>query len=187
MISVDDRIESGERSVFQELIGKKLVSISHDPLVYTNSVYGVAGISTEDAAFRVSNEIEVRDYYGENEDVAIFKVIKDKPENIHSLIDGGEMITVPVNQKITHIEVVNEHQRLYEDGDQTYDVWVTRGFILTLEDGLQMSFEKDIWFSEEINIERGYNLIDKFFSLERVTEGWSELKKMVCEREVIKL
>ncbi len=186
MIYIDDRITSGNEGVFREMVGKKLIEISHDPFIYTNSVYGIAGMDVEGIYYKVSNAIEVRDYFGEKEDVAIFKVSKDIPENIHSLIEDSSMITVPVNQRIVHIEVVNEHQCLYENGEQTYDVWITRGFVVELEDGLQISFEKEIWFSEDINIERGYKLIAKFFPVERVTEGWSEPKKMICEREVIR-
>lgn len=185
MIYIDDRITSENEGIFRELIGKKLLSISHDPFIYTNSVYAIVGMNFEDTFYSISNRIEIRDYYGNDEDVAVFKLNKDKPENIHSYIDGCKMITVPINQKIINVDVVNEHQRLYVDGEQRYDVWLTRGFIIELEDGLQISFEKEIWFSEDINIERGYNLIDKFFSINRVVEGWSEPKKMVCEREVI--
>ncbi|MCD7808528.1 MAG: hypothetical protein LUH02_04235 [Erysipelotrichaceae bacterium] len=39
-------------------------------------------------------------------------------------------------------------------------------------DGLQISFEKDIWFSEDINIERGYNLIDKLHSVDDFINNW---------------
>lgn len=185
MIYIDDRIISDSEGVFQEMIGKNLTGILHDPFIYTNSVYGIVGMNLEDTFYSISNRIEVRDYYGRNEDVAIFKLKKDKPENIHSYIDGCKMITVPINQRIINIDVVNEHQCLYVNGEQKYDIWITRGFIIELEDGLQVSFEKEIWFSEDINIERGYNLIEKFFSINRIVEGWSGPNKMVCEREVI--
>jgi hypothetical protein len=186
MIYIDDRIVSKEDGIFTAMIGKYLDSIFHDPFVYTNSVYGIAGMKVGDTFYKISNEIEVRDYFGEKEDVAVFKISEDVPENIHSLIEGNAMITDPIHQKIKHIDVVNEHQRLYENGAQTYDVWITRGFVVELEDGLQISFEKEIWFSEDINIERGYSLIDKFFSTDRVSEGWSEPYKMICERKIIR-
>lgn len=186
MIYIDDRIVSKKDGIFNAMVGKTLESICHDPFVYSNSVYGIAGMKVEDTYYKVSNEIEVRDYFGEKEDVAVFNISEDIPENIHSMIEDSSMITVPINQKIKYIDVVNEHQCLYENGAQTYDVWITRGFVVELEDGLQISFEKEIWFSKDINIERGYNLIDKFFPVNRVIEGWSEPKKMVCEREVIR-
>lgn len=186
MIYIDDRIVSKEEGIFDALINKNLESICHDSFVYTNSVYAIVGMKVEDIFYKVSNEIEVRDYFGEKEDVAVFKISEDIQDNIHSLIKDNSMITVPINQKIKYIDVVNEHQRLYENDEQIYDVWITRGFVIELEDGLQISFEKEIWFSEDINIERGYHLSDKFFTTNRVTEGWSEPKKMICEREVIR-
>ncbi len=187
MIYIDDRIVRNEEGIFNSLIGKTFESIYHDPFVYTNSVYGIVGMKVGDTFYKVTNKIEVRDYFGAKEDVAVFKVSEDIPENIHSLIEDCSMIITPINQKIAHVDVVNEHQCLFENGKQTYDVWITRGFVVELEDGLQISFEKEIWFSEDINIERGYNLINYFFSTDRVTEGWSEPNKMICDRELIKL
>lgn len=94
---------------------------------------------------------------------------------------------MPVNQIIKHIKVVNEHQQLFEQDQQTYDVWITRGFVIELADGLEVSFEKEIWFSEDINIERGYKLVDKFFPISRVMEGWDLPQKMICKRETVEI
>lgn len=182
MKSIDKRIT---KEIFNKMVGKRLNYIMHDPFIYSNSVYGIVGLNIEDEYFKVSNQIEVEDFFGAKEDVARFDVIKDQKENIHSYVDGVNMSATPINQLIKGILVVNEHQQLFEDEQQTYDVWITRGFIIELADGLEISLEKEIWFSEEINIERGYNLIDKFSPISRVTEGWSSPKKMVCEREIL--
>ena len=49
------------------------------------------------------------------------------------------------------------------DGEPAYEVWLTRAIIFEVG-GREISFEKDtVPFSEEITIQRGYNLIDKLF------------------------
>lgn len=187
MIYVDERITNRNCDIFKEMIGKKLVSIMHDPFVYTNSVYGIAGLNIDHYFYKISNKTEVRDYFGAEEDVAVFNIMKTDKDNIHSYVEGVKMIEIPVNQLIKRIKVVNEHQQLYEQEQQIYDVWITRGFIIELADGLEVSFEKEIWFSEDINIERGYKLDDKFFPTSRVEEGWDFPKKMICTREMVEV
>ena len=187
MVYIDERITKCNGDIFKEMIGKKLISIMHDPFVYTNSVYGIAGLNVADSFYKISNKTEVRDYFGVEEDVAVFNIMKADKANIHSCIEDVKMIEMPVNQLIKHIKIVNEHQQLFEQEQQTYDVWITRGFIIELADGLEISFEKEIWFSEDINIERGYKLFDKLFPISRVTEGWELPQKMICKRETIEI
>lgn len=187
MICIDKRIGNGDSGIFRDMVEKTLLCIMHDPFVYSNSVYGIVGMNFDNTFYKISNKSNVQDYFGAKEDVAIFNITKDEKKNIHSNIEGEKMIEIPINQRIRHINVVNEHQRLYENTQQTYDVWITRGVIIELADGLEISFEKEIWFSEEINIERGYKLIDKFFPVSRIEEEWPFPKKMICKREIIKI
>ena len=50
--------------------------------------------------------------------------------------------------------------------------WVTRGVIFYFDDETELSFEKDIWFSEEIYVGQGKKLIDKFASTDKFSEAW---------------
>lgn len=79
----------------------------------------------------------------------------------------------------------NENQRLYKSGIQTYDVWVTRGVIFKLENGREISLEKDVWFSEDIIVERGENLIEKFASTNEFIENFDGEYKAECQRYTI--
>lgn len=187
MIHIDERITRCNSDVFKKMLGKRLISIMHDPFIYSNSVYGIVGLNVDGTFYKITNEIQVRDYFGAEEDVAVFNIVNSDRNAIHSHIEDVKMIEMPVNQLIKRIKVVNEHQKLFEQGQQTYDVWITRGFIIELKDGLEISFEKEIWFSEDINIERGYKLDDKFFPTARVIEGWDSPQKMICTREIIEI
>lgn len=66
-----------------------------------------------------------------------------------------------------------------------YITLTSKSFIIELADGLEISFEREIWFSEEINIERGYKLVNKFSPISTITEGWCSPYAMICERKII--
>lgn len=85
-----------------------------------------------------------------------------------------EFIGHTINEKIKEIHLVQENQRLYKNNKQIYDVWVTRGIIFVLKSGHEISFEKAVWFSEDIYINKGYNLIDSFQSIDEFREDWDE-------------
>ena len=166
---------------------KKFLRYKSDPFDYTPSSFGLVGIITEDNSCAFTNTIEVLDYYGAKEDVAVFRLEERPEEQIESLLQDTKMIKVPVNRVIREIQIVNEHQKLFEGEKQTYDVWVTRGVIFIMDDGLEVSFEKNVWFSEMITVDRGENLIEKFDPTSEFTEDWEAPEHAECVREIIRL
>lgn len=125
------------------------------------------------------------DYYGEQEDVALFKMEHISFQDIHSFVQGQTVVETPVESVISEVIVVNERQKLFENNKQTYEVLVTRGIIFKFEDGHELSFEKNIWFSEDISVEKGYDLIDRFTPTTEFDEGWSDEYRGNCSRELI--
>ena len=158
-----------------------------DPFEFSTSVYGIVGIAFEDASYAFTNLTEVIDYYGEQEDVALFKIERKPFSVIQSLIHNQTMIETPVESIISEIIVVNEHQQLFENKEQTYDVLLTRGIIFRFIDGLELSLEKNIWFSEDITVKKGYNLIDNFSPTSEFVESWSGSYRGECSRETVLL
>ena len=129
----------------------------------------------------------VMDYYGEEEDVALFKFEQRSFSSIHSLIQNQIMIEIPVEAVISEVIVVNENQKLFENGEQIYEVLLTRGIIFKFEDGHELSFEKNIWFSEDITVEKGYDLLSRFTPETEFVEGWSGNYRGECSRELISM
>lgn len=185
MISIDVRFSENKVETLRKMIGKKLVKYLHDPFMFSASVYGIVGICFEEECFTITNLTEVRDYYGTEEDVAIFKFDQAKEMEIHSFIEGEDLIETPVNSVVKQIILVNEKQSLFKGNVQTYNVDLTRGIIFVMEDGLQISFEKNVWFSEDITIQRGYNLIETYSPESEFCENWESPYKGKCERECI--
>ncbi|MCD7723276.1 MAG: hypothetical protein LUH82_04940 [Clostridiales bacterium] len=183
MVNINDSITKMSSDILQKLVGKQFMYYKQDEFMFTNDVYGIVGLCIENEFYALTNFIETRDYFGANEDVGIFKFCVVSKEDIHSYIQGKQMIKMPVNAQIARITVINEHQKLFKDGIQTYDVQLTRGIIFELSDGLEILFEKDIWLSEDITIRKGYKLIDKIASTD--TNGWESEYRFEYERQNI--
>ena len=162
-----------------------MVKYRADPFLYSNSVYGIVGIFVDDKAYAFTNRVAVLDYYGADDDVAVFKVKEVDRQQIQSLITGQEMVDTPVDSIISEISVVNEHQLLFEKDTQIYDVWLTRGIIFKFDDGHELSLEKEVWFSEDISIQRGYHLGENFTSTAEFAENWESPYRGECIRDCI--
>lgn len=66
------------------------------------------------------------DYYGQEEDVAVWSV----EQNEYPIVANKSFIRMPVKQQLQSIMLVQENQQLFENAEQVYDVWLTRGIIL---------------------------------------------------------
>jgi len=185
MIHIDTRFDNNTIEMIQQLIGQTMVKYRCDPFIFSTSVYGIAGIIFKNVAYAFTNTTEVSDYFGRTEDVAIFRFGSIPESEIKSRVQDEEMIEVAVDNQISEICVVNEHQSLFENNIQTYDVMLTRGVIFKFIDGMELSFEKNPWFSEDITIERGYDLISRFSSTDDFVEDWEGKYRGECTRENI--
>ena len=185
MKSIDIRFTDQMINSIRAMIGCKMIKYKCDPFVYSTTVFGIAGIITDKGSFAVTNTIEVLDHYGTDEDVAVFR-LEERPESeIVSLVDGVTMTDIPVGRIIREIRIINEHQKLYRNEEQTYDVWLTRGIIFIMDDDLEISFEKNVWFSEMITVDRGEKLIDRYSSVNEFADDWDAPYRGICERESV--
>lgn len=171
----------------KNLTGKKMIKYKCDPFEYSASVYGVVALAFENQSYAITNFVEVMDYYGDTEDVAIFKILQTPYTEICSMVENKEMVETPVDSIISKVLIVNERQLLYKNNEPIYEVLLTRGVIFHFKDEHELSFEKNIWFSEDITIQKGYDLIDRFSPTSEFCEGWSGDYRGECSREVILL
>lgn len=95
------------------------------------------------------------------------------------------MVSTPVGEEITSVKMVNEQQTMAINGEPAYEVWLTRAIIFEVG-GREISFEKDtVPFSEEITIQRGYDLVDKISGNDDFLEAWDEKYSPAYKREVV--
>ena len=174
MITIDKRFSDDTKTMLKSMIGNNFENYQCDPFVYSPSVYGIVGFQINGQSYKLTNNIEVLDYFGQNEDVAVFKFNICNPEDICSQEDNGSLITNPVNCKIAEITIIEENQQLFYKDEQTYNVFIPRAIVFHFEDGHEIMFEKDIWFSETITVHKGYNLKEKITSTDEFLENWED-------------
>ena len=166
------------------MIGETMIKYKCDHFEFSTSVYGIVGIELEDSSYAFTNIVTTMDYYGKKEEVAVFKIENMSFEAINSMVQNQNMIETPVNSIISDVLVVNEKQQLFKNNLQTYEVLVTRGIIFIFKDEHELSFEKNIWFSEDITVEKGYNLIQRFTPTTEFEKSWSGDYRGKCFREI---
>jgi hypothetical protein len=182
---IDVRFNEEEINFIKEMVGTTLTKVKCDYSYIPCRAYGFVGVITDKNTYEFSNQIQVMDFFGDKEDVADFRLRSCLESQIKSAFLNGKLKDVPINKIIKEIDVVNEHQKLFENEIQTYDVWVTRGVIFKLIDGEEVSIEKSVWFSEVIELERGVNLLNKFTPVEEFAEEFTEDCRGECSRTVV--
>lgn len=174
-------------NVIKRLIGKMFIKYKCDPFDFTNSVTQIVGIYIGEWVFLLTNIQENVDYFGVVDDVAICRFTETVDDSVKSAFKNTEMITTPVSGTIDKIFLINENQKLFRNGEELYNVWLTRAIIFFV-DGREISFEKDnVPFSEEIIIQRGYDLIEKLSDEKEFLKSWSEGLVPECTRDIIEI
>lgn len=182
MKRIDIRLNNDEMRRLQSLIGETLISVEHDAFSYVNASSQVIRINTSIGTLYLYSFAEPLDYYGTTEDVAVWTFESDR----YKVVDLKNFVETPFDQSIKSISLIQENQRLFKNKEQIYDVWLTRGIIIDFGDH-QLSFEKASWLSEDIYIQKGYDLLEKFAPTDVFSEGWDEPYLGTCSREIITL
>lgn len=177
MKTIDIRLKSDEVSKLRSMIGKELSAYLHDKFQYAQSSSQVVEVVVGDKKYYIYSFTEEQDYFGTPEDVAVWSVTDEKL----SIVDKKTFVRTPVNETIKGITLIQENQRVFNDGGQTYDVWLTRGMVFDLGER-QVAFEKDVWFSEEIIVHHGYDLSSRFSSTDNFGDDWDKSLRTECSR-----
>lgn len=184
MVTVDMRFDP---DLVKGWIGKKFIKYKCDAFEFTNSVTQIVGLYIGDDVYSLTNIQESVDYYGLSEDIAVAKLSASNDFCIKSAFKDVEMISTPVNEEIRKVRLVNELQRMSKDGELTHEVWLTRAIIIDVGER-EISFEKDtVPFSEEITIQRGYNLDEKISDNDDFMEDWNEGYSPEYRREIVEI
>lgn len=150
-----------DTSMFQTFLGKKLTKYKHADFIYTNSVTGVLGFEVEDCSvYMLTNEHEVLDFFSLDDEATIFRVRKAKWSDIDSLINNSINETISAEQ-ITKVTLVNDHTILKIDGNVEYEMLDTKAIVFFLENHEICFVKQDCWFSQEIEVYKGYDLLCK--------------------------
>lgn len=184
MITQDMRFNEAQ---LKALIGKKFKKYHCDPFMYTNSVTQNVGLFVGNQLYMLLNQMQSVDYFGATEDMAVFQFKEGTKDELGSALQGVTQSKTFVDETIKKIQIVNEEQRVLKNGALWYQVFLTRGIIFELENR-EISFEKDqLPFSEEIYIQRGHNLLERFSNPENFQADWDEEFTPECIRRIIEI
>lgn len=158
MKTIDNRFDN---ELLKSFIGKTLSKVKYDHFRYTNTVTGIVGFMVENDSYAMINDYEQLDYLGWDDEACVCRIIKKPWDEIASYIDGEVQMETHINEVIKRITIINDHIESFSNDEKDYDIWETRAIIFEF-DTYQISFTKQVcFFSMEIEINRGYGLIDK--------------------------
>lgn len=149
-----------DETLIRSFIGRILTKYEHAECIHTNSVTGILGFKIDAQVFELTNEYEGIDFFTLDNEATIFRISKSEWNRIETSINK-EINETDVNEKITKVVLVNDHTTLHINQNAEYDMWDTKAIIFYFEN-FEICFAKqDCWFSQEIEIYKGYNLIEK--------------------------
>ena len=185
MIKNQSMFTNIELEFLKTLVGKKFDSFFCDKFTFNTMAYGIIYFKIGTKEFSITNLQEPIDCLGDIEDGGVFKINYDVKER-KSLLENIELIKHSVNSKIKNIYIVNDKQSI-ESNNELYEYETTVGFIFEVEDNYQIGFERTVFFSEDINVIQGYEIVNKFVSVDELLEQYDKEYNPKCSREIIKI
>lgn len=177
MQTIDIRLKEDEVSTLRSMIGKELSAYLHDEFRYTQASSQVVEVVVDDKSVFIYSFTEALDYYGTQEDVAVWTVSSER----YPMVDKKSLVKTPVNDTIKGITLIQENQRVFSGTDQIYNVWLTRGIVFDLGER-EIAFEKAVWFSEDIIVHRGNDLSSIFSAADSFGKDWDKSYRTECSR-----
>lgn len=174
-------------TLIKSFIGKTLQKYKNAEFVYTNSVTYILGFQIDDYVFELTNEYEAFDFFGLDDEATIFRVSKSGWNKIESVINN--INETSVDEVIRKIVLVNDHTTLGADNKIEYDMWDTKAIIFYFENYEICFAKQDCWFSQEIEIYKGYDLIEKISNgTDLLSDFESDESKSICiKRSYVKI
>ena len=157
MKSYDFRFDT---TLIQHFIGKTLKKYKHAEFLFTNSVTGIVGIEIDDAVFEITNNYESIDFLTLDNEATIFRISGTEWNKVDLMINN-DINETHVGEKIKKIVLVNDHTVLNISQNIEYDMWDTKAIIFYFENHELCFAKQDCWFSQEIEVYKGYDLLEK--------------------------
>ena len=116
MKSIDMRFDE---NIIKSWVSSTFKQYKCDAFDFTNSVTQIVDLFIDDDLFTLTNIQETVDYFGNDDDIAVFRLSKSKPENLKSAFIESGLITTPINGEITKIALINENQKVRINSTRT--------------------------------------------------------------------
>lgn len=177
-----------DTTLIKSFVGKILAKYKHADFIYTNSVTGILGFEIDDNVFALTNEYEELDFFTLDDEATIFHISESDWNKVEPMINN-DINEICINEKIQKIVLVNDHTVLTVEQNEEYDMWDTKAIIFYF-DNHEICFEKqDCWFSQEIEICKGHDLLVKIDDGKGIlTDFENDKTKFICvERSIVEI
>lgn len=177
-----------DTELIKSFIGKILTKYKHAEFMYTNSVTGILGFEINNIVYELSNEFEEMDFLTLDGEATVFRICKNKWGNINSMINN-DINEVNVGEMIKKILLINDHTTIKIDKNIAYDMWDTKAIIFCFENHEICFAKQDCWFSQEIEIYKGHNLLEKTGDGNGILEDFNgdDTKEALVNRTIIEI
>lgn len=175
-------------ALIESFIGKTLTKYKHAEFIYTNSVTGILGFEINNIVYELTNDFEAVDFLTLDGEATIFRLSKTKWDYVDSMINN-DINQVDVGETIKKILLVNDHTILKIDENVAYDMWDTKAIIFCFENYEICFAKQDCWFSQEIEIYKGYGLLEKIGNGQGILSDFdaNDTKKAFVERTIYEI
>ena len=178
---IDKRLISEQELLLRSLIGKKIEKIRHDRFEYSNVSYKRVTIFCEGQSYELSNDVEELDFmwddYGE-ETVGVFKFFKTEDKGLdynYGCDSYPVQIETPIGKTLIDVVLIEDHVEAYDKkSDKRFSEYdYVKGVIFVFDD-IKYMFVRDIWFSDDIVINKGFTPENKLIDPENDWEPGEE-------------
>lgn len=147
------------------MIGKEFEYFCCDPFTFNHMVYRNVSLFIGGDVYMLQNVAEAQAYFGATEDICNLRVLRATESDARSALADTKQNLIPFHVPIMRITVIDESQSMYL-GEQLMDEYrFVCGIRFALSDRREILFEKTDDFSEQITIQRGYDLINHISSI----------------------
>jgi hypothetical protein len=176
-----------DQNLFKSFIGKTFNKYKHERFLFTNTVTLYLGFMIDNISYEISNDYEAVDFLDLDGEATICRINQKPWPEI--LSNDDKVIETEIEKTIKSITIINDNFISKSYGKINYDWWETRAIIFNFGE-LEVSFEKtDCPFSMEIEVNKGYDLINKVEDGKFIISDFEQSDEQTIEvnREIIKL
>lgn len=175
-------------TLIKSFVGRTLTKYMHADFIYTNSVTGILGFQIGNDVYELTNEYETMDFLSLDNESTVFRISATRWDKVESMINNGINET-SVNEIIRKIILVNDHTTIKIGQNVKYDMWDTKVIIFCFEKNEICFMKQDCWFSQEIEIYKGHDLLEKIGNGKGILEDFSvdNTKNAFVERTIVEI
>lgn len=174
-----------DKNLLRSFVGKTFNRFVHPQFIYTKTATMYIGFMIDNVSYCIENDYESLDYFGWDNEATVTRLYEKPWQDIVEMWKDKASIT-EVQETIESITVINDHYSSFSNDVQNYDYWETRAIIFHFKDHEVAFTKSDCWFSMEIEISKGHDLLKYIPDGKFILDDFTQSKKQTIstEREI---